>query len=165
MKQLVISAACMFTLLTGYSQDSTRNKFSFAIRTGIGAWLEDPMLTTGQLGVQGEYRFTRGLSVVMPIQYNHFFYLDGFENGTGYIGLMAGPRGYIADKFFVGLAIGYSFFLESDLDSGSFIYYPHVGMDFRKTQLSLGYTNVGDAGGDPGFLDLTVAFKIGGKRK
>jgi hypothetical protein len=165
MKQLIISAACMFTLLTGYSQDSTQNKFSFAIRTGISAWLEDPNFVTGQIGVQGEYRIIPALSVVMPIHYNHLFYLDGFENETGYLSLMAGPRAYIADKFFVGIALGYAFFLDSDFENGAFTYNPHIGVDFRKTQLSLGYTNFGDAGGDPGFLDLTVAFKIGGKKK
>lgn len=165
MKKLMLSAALTCTLITGFSQDSTRNKFSFAIRTGIGAWLEDPNFTTGQIGVQAEYRIIPALSVFAPIQYNHLFYLDGFENTTGYIGLMAGPRAYIANKFFVGVALGYSFFLESDFADGSFTYHPHVGVDFRKTQLSLGYTNFGDAGGDPGFLDLTVALKIGGKKK
>ncbi len=165
MKKFTLFAALMCTLFTGFSQDSTRNKFSFAIRTGIGAWLEDPNLITGQIGVQAEYRIIPALSVFAPIQYNHLFYLDGFDNTTGYIGLMAGPRAYIANKFFVGIALGYSFFLEDDIENGSFMYYPHVGVDFQKTQLSLGYTNFGDAGGSPGFLDLTVAFKIGGKKK
>jgi hypothetical protein len=165
MKKLMLSAALTCTLLTGFSQDSTRNKFSFAIRTGIGAWLEDLNFTTGQIGVQAEYRISPALSVFLPIQYNHLFYLYGFENATGYIGLMAGPRAYIANKFFVGIGLGYSFFLEDDVENGSFMYYPHAGMDFRKTQLSLGYTNFGDADGSPGFLDITVAFKIGGKKK
>jgi hypothetical protein len=165
MKKFMLSAALMCTLFSGFSQDSTRNKFSFAIRTGIGAWLEDPLLVTGQIGVQAEYRIIPALSVVLPIQYNHLFYLDGFENTSGYIGLMAGPRAYFANKFFVGVALGYSIYLQDDVENGSFIYYPHVGMDFRKTQLSLGYTNFGDSGGSLGFLDVTVAFKIGGKKK
>lgn len=165
MKQFILSVAFLCTLYSGFSQDSAKNKFSFAIRTGIGAWLEDPKLTTGQIGVQAEYRIIPALSVVMPLQYNHLFYLDGFENETGYIALMAGPRAYIANKFFVGIALGYAFFPGYDFDSGSFIYHPHVGVDFKKTQLSLGYTNFGDAGGDPGSLDLTVAFKIGGKKR
>jgi len=165
MKQFILSAALMCSMFTGSSQDNTKNKFSFAIRAGIGAWLEDPKLTTGQIGVQAEYRIIPALSVVLPIQYNHLFYLDGFENETGFIGLMAGPRAYIADKFFVGVAVGYSFFPGYEFESGAFMYYPHAGVDFKKTQLSLGYTNFEDAGGSPGFLDLTVAFKIGGKKK
>jgi hypothetical protein len=165
MKQFIISAACLFTFLTGYSQDSTRSKFSFGIRAGVGTWLEDPKFVTGQIGVQGEYRIIPALSVVMPIQYNHLFYLEGFEDATGYMTFMAGPRAYFADKFFVGIAVGYSVLLESDIDGDAFVYYPHLGVDFKKTQLSLGYTNFGDAGGSPGFLDLTVAFKIGGRKK
>lgn len=121
----MLSTAIICSLFSGYSQDSTKNKFSFGIRAGIGAWLEDPNFTTGQIGVQAEYRIIAALSVFVPIQYNHLFYLDGFENATGYIWLMAGPRAYIANKFFVGIALGYTFFPKDDFEGESFMYYPH----------------------------------------
>jgi hypothetical protein len=152
-------------MLSGQSQDESEKKFTFSIRTGVAVSLYDGLsYTLIEAGVQGEYRFSERFTLYMPLQYHHVFYLGAgnFNQSVGTLGLMAGPRFYGRKRFFGGIGIGYALYLDESL-YGSFAFQPHMGWNFKKTQLTFGYYSGVFEADTPGFMELKFAFKLGGR--
>jgi hypothetical protein len=160
MKILIIGSLCLLLANDTFSQENPEKKFTFSILTGIGIPLGDQGYFLVGIGGQGEYRLSERFSLYFPLQYQH---IVGYGMEVGTLGLMAGPRYYVSPNFFAGIGAGYAFYLTKNFGyDGGFIYHPHVGLNLRKTQWTIGYYS-GLVGYYEPFLDLKVAFKIGGR--
>lgn len=163
MKKFTVFAASIFIALSAFCQDDAEKEFTFSIRTGLGVPLNDDYGLLVEIGAQGEYRISERFSIYIPLQYQPEVGLDGIA--FGYLGLLAGPRYYASQKFFVGIGGGYALYLYEGFSYSGFVYQPHIGLNLRKTQWTLGYYSGVVGEDEAGFVDLKVAFKIGRRQQ
>lgn len=177
MKKLLSITILIATFFSADAQEQQQGDFHF----GVGLNLGLPIGTFHDFNsfgvgghVQGEYNFTDQITGVLTTGYTAFFgktysYDYGYgvsgsakQPTVGLIPIVAGPRFYPVDQFFVGVQAGIGLLTGGGSSSSGFDYFPQIGYNADQFQVILGYNGVSANGTTWGNLSLTGVFKFGG---
>ena len=166
MKKIILTAVAVFGFAFANAQEG-----GFKVGAHVGLPTGDIKdFTSVNLGLDAAYTWkidakfdlgvTTGYSVFLGKKVNFGGGIEIKTEDSSYIPLAATAQYAIGDNFFLGADLGYAFLLDSDGDSGGFLYQPKVGYSFGKTDLFLGYKGISVDGGTYSSLNLGVAFKL-----
>jgi hypothetical protein len=177
MKKILSISFLVATFFGAKAQTQQQGDFHF----GVGLNLGLPVGTFHDISsfgvgghVQGEYNFTDNITGVLTTGYTSFFgktvtESDGLggtfsfkEPSLGLIPIVAGPRFYPVDQFFVGVQAGIGILTGGGSSTSGFDYYPQIGYNADQFQVILGYNGVSASGATYGNISLTGVFKFGG---
>ncbi len=166
MKKVIILTAVMFAVLSGIlAQDSK------PLSLGLGVNLNLPTGDFGEISsfgagvrLQAEIPIAPMITGIGSVSYNRFFYKDKYEDivdesGLNAIPIQIGARVYPIDRFFIGAQFGYGIISGAGESDGGFSYNPHVGLNFPKAQVLLGYDAI-SKDGTLGWLGLSAILKL-----
>jgi len=167
MKKSILTATIFLAgIVSVNAQSSTKKedgksekKFTLGIGIGIGLLTEEPSVVNADIGLQGEYKAATAISLYGDLGYHRLFAV-GEEGSFGYATLLAGPRGYLSPKFFIGVGAGLAFFAGEGESDAVFNYNPHFGYNGRKVQFTLGYNGLSDEGENIGFIQFRTVLKF-----
>jgi hypothetical protein len=160
MKKYLLSAAFIFFIYFSQAQEKEK-----AFQIGLGI-VPGTVLGSGgtifSLGacLQGEYRFASHFSAFASVGYTNMF-ATGKETGhLDLIPMQIGPRAYLTSKFFVGAGLGYTILSEEGDKTEAFNYRPHIGIDGKKWQATMGYNAISKYGANLQSIDFTFVLKF-----
>lgn|GEM_PF-5468655 len=166
MKRVVLTSLCASLVLSGIAQIASvsptsadiasEKKFNIGIGLGVGPFAQEASIINTSVDMQGEFKPATGFSLYSSIGYNRMFAVGEGGGSAGFATLVAGPRGYVSKKFFVGVGGGIAYFTIEGLSATGFVYDPHIGLDTRKTQFTVGYSGIEDGG----FVQMRALFKF-----
>jgi len=169
MKSITLLMALMiffssFTLQAQKDPAQTgEKKFQLGIGFGLGISTQIDIaivtaITSAEL--QGEYKSTDHLSLYGSLGYNRFFAISGEGGSEGYGSLLAGARGYLTPKFFIGIGAGVAYFADVFGSNSLFNFNPHIGLNGKAAQFTLGYNGLSQTGDNLGFVEAKVIIKF-----
>jgi hypothetical protein len=166
MKKTILIATIFLVTASINAQSSSakkdpksEKKFTLGIGIGIGFLTEEPSVMNADIGLQGEYKAATSISLYGDLGYHRLFAV-GEEGSFGYATLLAGPRGYLSPKFFIGVGAGLAFFAGEGESDAVFNFNPHFGYNGRKVQFTLGYNGLSDQGENIGFIQFRTVLKF-----
>jgi hypothetical protein len=130
------------------------------IGLGLGILTSESSILNASMNLEGDMYLSKAVSIMGHVDYNRLFATSG-GGSAGFMTAHVGPRVHITDKFFAGVGIGYAYFAGDGTSAGAFSYYPHIGLDFKRSQLSLNYKAITDQGTTEGMIGLGFLLKFG----
>jgi hypothetical protein len=158
MKKYLFFAAFLTISMIGTAQES-KPANTIGIGLGIGVLTIEPSILNASLNVEGDLFLSDKISFMGHIDYNRLFSF-GQSGSAGFMTAHIGPRVHITEKFFAGVGIGYAYFSADGLSEGAFSYYPHIGFDFKKSQLTFNYKAITNRGNTEGMIGIGILFKF-----
>jgi len=162
MKKLPIITAFILTGLTSSSQEYIQ-KWTPAVKAGIGIGLDNIYLLHGEIGAQLEYRQSEIFSWVGNFDIAGNFDTYYQEYYSTQLSLSAGPRFYIKNTFFIGAGLGYIHTFDGEPYAGMLLN-PYLGLNTRKFQFVLDVKATAANAIAESFISLMVAYKFGGNQ-
>ena len=166
MKRFILQILCSLAMLPAFAQIASvsekrsdvtsEKKFNMGIGLGVGPMVQEASVMNAAIDMQGEFKPSHAFSLYSSLGYNRLFAMGEGGGSAGFATLVAGPRGYISKKVFVGVGGGIAYFNFEGFSASGFAYNPHIGMDSKKTQFTLGYNGIEDGG----FVQGRVLFKF-----
>lgn len=159
MKKIIIGVLILLVSAHSFGQGKNppAKKFQLGIGIGTGIYSNDGTAFATSAELQGESRLSPGISIFSTLAYNRLF---GDGGSAGYASLLAGPRVWFTDHFFIGFGGGIAFAAGDGASSTAFNYNPHMGVDTKKAQFSLGYNAISEEGDNVGFIQAKAIFKL-----
>ena len=164
-KYLLFTTFIAFTIFcNAQEKEEVKEEKTFQVGLGIGT---QALLTDQEAGkvfgvglsLQAENHFTPQFSGFISAGYNLLFSTEGGST-IGFITTQAGPRIYFAKQAFVGVGVGYGILTGGGDSEGALNYFPHIGINSKKTQVILGYNILSKNGFSSGIMDLKTVFKL-----
>lgn len=152
---LVLPAFTQIASVSRSSDASSEKEFNIGVGLGIGPMVQEASIMDAAIDMQGEYKPSSAFSLYGSLGYNRMFAF-GEDGSFGFATALAGPRGYISKKVFVGVGAGIAYLNYEGYSATGFSYNPHLGLDTKKSQFTLGYNGL--EGG--GFVQMRAMFKF-----
>jgi hypothetical protein len=157
-----ITVALILIGLNSYSQ--VDRKWIPAVKAGVGTWLDINFLVHTTIGAQVEYKSSEVFSLVGNADYAKNFATNSKATGFDQLSVSAGPRLYIQETIFFGLAVGYLRGIYNTQNIASqdyFLIHSNVGYDARKLQYSIDFKVNTGSGVIQSYIYFGVAYKFG----
>jgi len=140
MKKTILVLLLPLAILSAIAQNKTipEKKFKLGLGFGAGVFTSDLSIINASLDLQGEYKVSQAISLYSSLAYNRLFSFNS-SGGAGYASLLAGPRAWFSEKFFIGMGAGIALATGGGSTSMIFNYNPHIGLNTKKAQFTLGY--------------------------
>lgn len=163
MKKVILPVILSLLMLRGIAQRDTSivpvQKFHFGFGLGIGMSPQETSIMNASAEFQGEFKPMKGFSLYSSLAYHRLFSFNE-EGSAGYATVIAGVRGYLSPKFFVGGGGGVAFIAGEGEFMVPFSYDPHIGYVAKKTQFILGYDGFILDKENLGFIQLKAVFRL-----
>ena len=166
MKKLQIIAAFILISFTTLSQGKIQ-KWTPAVKAGVGTWLDISSLLHVEIGAQLEYRSSEIFSLTGNVDFARNFAMNSTANAFNQLSISAGPRFYIKNKIFVGAGFGYiqNFYnTYTSYSSGALLLDAYAGYNTRRIQYAVDFKVNTSLGVIDSYISLMAAFKFGKKK-
>lgn len=161
---LLMTSMILFSSFTLQAQKDSApaqdKKFQLGLGFGLGLSTQSNDVAIASAELQGEYKSTDHLSLYGSLGYNRLFAISNGGGSAGYGSLLAGARGYLTSKFFIGIGAGIAYATGQGESSTLFNYNPHIGYNSKAAQLTLGYNGLSQSGDNLGFIEAKVIIKF-----
>jgi len=159
MKKYFLFSIIMIIAIVSKAQEN-KPANTVGIGLGLGILTSETSVLNASMNVEGDVYLSKNFSIMGHIDYNRLF-APGESGSAGFMTAHVGPRVHIGEKFFAGVGIGYAYFAGNGFSAGAFSYYPHIGLDLKRSQLSINYKAITDMGNTEGMIGLGILFKLG----
>lgn len=159
MKSITLLMALMIFFSSSALQ-AQEKKFQLGIGFGLGLSTQSSDVAIASAELQGEYKSTDHLSFYGSLGYNRLFATSNDGGSSGYGSLLAGVRGYLTPKFFIGIGAGVAYVADAFGSNSLFNYNPHIGLNGKAAQFTLGYNGLSQTGDNLGFIEAKVIIKF-----
>jgi hypothetical protein len=158
MKKTTFILLLPFVVLQATAQNNAQSekKFQFGLGVGTGLYFNGGTAVSASAEMQGEGKLSQDFSLYGGLAYNRLF---GGGFSFGYASILAGPRIWFSSKFFAGVGVGIAFFTGGGDATTGFNYNPHIGVETKQAQFSLGYNAISEHG-NVGFIQAKAIFKF-----
>lgn len=174
MRKILLSAAALFAFGAASAQDAG----GFSVGAHVGAPMGDvkdyvgvnfgvdvgymwPVMENFGLGMASGYTMFSGKdfddTVVLPDGTIVKTSMKG--DGIGFIPLAAAAKYMITENFYLGLDLGYAFYVGDGEGDGGLYYQPKLGYDFKPFEVYVAYKGIEDVT-SINALNLGVAYKF-----
>lgn len=161
MKKTILLLLLPLAILPAIAQNkiTPEKKFKLGLGFGAGVFTSDLSIINASLDLQGEYKASQSFTLYSSLAYNRLFSFNG-PGSAGYASLLAGPRAWFSEKFFIGMGAGIALATGGGSTSTIFNYNPHIGLNTKKSQFTLGYNGLSQSGFGGGFIQLRALVKF-----
>jgi hypothetical protein len=162
MGKIIITIALILIGLNSFSQEN--KKWIPAVKVGVGTWLDITYLLHTTIGAQVEYKTSEIFSLTGNVDFAKNFATSSKATEFNQFSVSAGPRFYIQEQIFLGMALGYlkGFYnTNTSFTQDYFLWHSYAGIDTRKFQYSLDFKVNAASGVVQSYIYLGAAFKFG----